>query len=315
MDKGDDNELVQQGIEAGRDAIGALQVSGKNNVIKQKIIINQRDSAEDSEGEYGYEEDWVVRTIDHLEQRDEIASSFESTGNKNDRAYFQFDATPDDWPRAFADHVYLQFTRLAPETDGLATGLRRSGLGPQAIWKALLQKIPGGRELENLADQQKLVLDWIDSRQLTVLYVVVDADREDSNLAEMVDGACSAIDALPGFRSGVRLMLLFACLKAGEGSKPSVLRRLTSLFGNAKPGDRCCALPPLRMLNRVDVEDWLSGFTAEQTNRYRKGVLRTELAELLKDQDQPYEILRNHLVTGGALYRARVSKAVSADNN
>lgn len=262
------------------------------------------DTEEDA-GEYGFAEDWVIRTIDHTEQRGEVVEHFKPAATeKPDRAYFYFEATPDDWPLALADHTYIELARHLPDGDGFATELRHSGQGNHAIWKGLLEKLPGGRDQGSLQEEQQLVFDWINSRRLSVLYVVVNAERDRKRLPEMIEGACAALDALPRFQPGVRLMLFVACLKTGV--KRSILQRLSSGFRQGlRITDRCCALPPLRPLNNIDIEEWLSGFTPEHERRYHKEKLRGELRALLKEQEQPYETVRSHLIEGGVLRRAR----------
>jgi hypothetical protein len=258
----------------------------------------------DQEGEYAYEDDWVVQMIDHREQWGKVVDHIDPTSSgQPDRAYFYFDATPDDCPLALADHTYIVFARLAPETNNFATELRRYGRGRNAIWKALLQKLPGGRDQGSRQEAQQRVLDWINSRRLTVLYVIADAERERKHLPEMIKGACAALDALPRFQEGVRLILFFACLKAS--SKRSVFQLISGLIPGPKITDMCCALDPLRKLNRVDIEEWLSGFTPEQNCRYHKERLSVELGEFLKEQDKPYETVRSYLIDGGVLRRAR----------
>jgi hypothetical protein len=257
-------------------------------------------------GEYGREEDWVIRTIDHTEQRGKIEEKIEPASvDKPDRAYFHFEATPDDWPPTLADHTYIELARQLTDSVSFATELRRSGQGGSAIWKALLQKVPGGRDQGSLQEEQQLVLNWINSRRLTVLYVVVNAEQERKLLPDMIKGACAALDALPHFQPGVRLILFVACLKTG--AKRSILQRLLGfrLGPGRRITDRCCALPPLRPLNRVDIEEWLSGFMPEHEHRYHKEQLRGELRALLKEQERPYEAVRSHLIEGGALRRAR----------
>ncbi len=262
------------------------------------------DSNRHHTGEYDYEDDWVVRTIDHSAQRGKVIAHFGPiTSGQPDRAYFHFEARSDDCPLALADHTYIEFARHAPATDSFATELRRYGQGRDAVWKALLQKVPGGADQASLQDAQQLVLDWINSRRLTVLYVVVDAERERKQISEMLKGACADLDALPQFDQGVHLILFFACLKAL--GKRTILQRISGLRQAPKLTRLCCTLAPLSALNRVDIDEWLSGFTPQQARRYHKDQLRFELGELLQQQEQPYEIVLKHLTSGGALRRAR----------
>ncbi|MCP4409971.1 MAG: toll/interleukin-1 receptor domain-containing protein [Gammaproteobacteria bacterium] len=267
-------------------------------------VTHSADNGTDQAGEYAYEDDWVVQMIDHNVQRGKVLDHFDPTSSgQPDRAYFYFKATPDDYPLALADHTYIEFARFAPETESLATELRRCGQGRNAIWKALLQKLPGGRDQESRQEAQQRVLDWINSRRLTVLYIIVDAEQDRKHLPEMIKGACAALDALPRFQEGVRLILFFACLKTR--GKRSIFRLISGLIPGSKITDMCCTLDPLRELNRVDIEEWLSGFTPEQERRYHKERLRVELGELLKEQERPYKTVRGYLIDGGVLRRAR----------
>ena len=251
----------------------------------------------------------MVQTIDHSDQCGKVLDHFDSTSaDQPDRAYFYFEAMPDDCPRALADHIYIEFDRYKTETNNPATGLRFYGQRRSAIWKALLDRalldiVPGGRDQVSLQEAEQLVLDWINSRHLTVLYVVIPAEKEPKHLSEMIKGACDDLNALPRFQPGVRLMLFFACHKTTD--KRSIFKWISGLRPGPKIPSICCILNPLRKLNRVDIEEWLSGFTQQQERRYSKDQLRYELGTLLKQQDQPYETVRYHLTNGGALRKAR----------
>ena len=188
-------------------------------------------------------------------------------------------------------------------TNSCATELPCSRHGRNAIWKALLEKVSHSRYQESLQDAQQLVLDWINARRLTVLYVIVDAKRERKHLPQMIKDACTDLNALAPFDKGVRLILFFACLKAR--GKPSILQRISELRPVPKISSECCALDPLRKLNRIDIEKWLSNFTPQQESRYRKQQLRVDLGELLNEQELPYEAVHKHLIERGALRRAR----------
>ncbi len=236
----------------------------------------------------------LAKTVDRLHQIGQVERVVAEAGG--DRHLFVVQACNADWVSALADHIYLRLNhdwRLSPQQ--AATYLDLSRPDRHAFRHALGRKIESGGRGE---PDPSTVVGWIDKGSgVQVLWVQVEADRQTGVLREWIEGALEYLDGLPAFRPDKKLVVLFACVRAGRIAwRPTnwmLARHLKSLVQRG-----AVRLPPLPLIRTLHLNKWPERVEHYAAGRYEKEELPDclkQLADIDEKRPMAYEELRPHL--------------------
>lgn len=180
---------------------------------------------------------------------------------------------------------------------------------PHAVWNALVDAAPGGREARSDAERRERVRDWVGERGRLVLYAPVLVRKHGPVLRKLLRRARQDLhpETLGAFPAGGRLLILLVCMPEGSGP-PFWWPWLDRLLLRRLPG--ITRTPALALLSRKDVDLWHDQFPL--CDRFDRDSLREELLELFKHPprahipyDEAWTCLVGRPLGTGALSRAR----------
>lgn len=265
--------------------------------------------ADEYAADQGYE--WLASTLDHGEQIRPVENRFgaDEFATGRDRQFYLFEGCLDDCPSALAEHMGVELNGPPRSAaDLLADTLDLNQYyGRDGFWHALVDKVcPAGADTGRLSREAQIYA-WINRKRFTVLYAMVQMEKQRDQIPELVAGAVARMKALPPFNPGTRLLVLFGCIRQERkwtGRWP--LRRKCPIPELER--NDCELLGTLSPLTRYDMHAWVdtSRHLQDLAGRVDRERLRGALDPLFPSDATKvrYQVLRHKLIHNGTLRSA-----------
>lgn len=248
--------------------------------------------------------DAICCLIDHLDQYRILREALDD--NDKPRSVFWFEAHCDDWPEMLARHLLLE-----PWPNDLNC-LQRFVSGrilacdAERILDSWCEQLSLSR-IAQRADRLNALHQWLNQAPLTVFYTELRPESW-TKLPDYLRDAHQAVTQLGSLATGVRVVVLFACISSCRLPLLSVLLWRLHYRRRARKLSEAHELPGMCHLKKEDIADWHTAFPPALRPIFDHGQLKSEIFEqVFQQRDDPvrFQAVRRHLIDGKGLDRAR----------